>query len=211
MSGQGPGPHYFDPDPSTASDPGSVSLVLPDLTLDLATDAGVFGRQRVDAGTKLLLLDGPAADPTARTLVDLGAGYGPITVALATRHPTAVVWAVEINARARELCQANADAAGLSNVRVVAPDEAPEDLVIDRLWSNPPIRIGKRALHQLLMTWLGRLGSDGTAHLVVQRHLGADSLQRWLSDNGWPTGRRSSKAGYRLLDVRRAHADRETP
>ena len=204
VSTSGADPHYFNEDPSVPSDPSSVPLVLPDLSLTLTTDAGVFGRQRVDAGSKLLLLDGPAPDPAARTLVDLGAGYGPIAVTLAHRHPEATVWAVEVNGRARELCRANAEAASLQNVRVVAPEDIPADLTVDRLWSNPPIRIGKPALRELLTTWLNRLAVDGSAHLVVQRHLGADSLQRWLSDSGWPTGRRGSKAGYRLLDVRRA-------
>ena len=200
--------HYFDRDPSTASDRGEVELVLPDLRLELETDRGVFARDGVDVGTKLLLLDGPDPVEGDATLVDLGAGYGPIACALAVRNPTARVLAVEINRRARELCSANAARAGLDNVEVVDPDDIPPDLRIDRLWSNPPIRIGKPALHALLTRWLDLLAERGTAHLVVQRHLGADSLQRWLIERGYAVERRGSKKAYRLLDIARPSTDR---
>ena len=193
--------HYFDPSPSTASEPSVVELTLPDVHLYLRTDRGVFGRNRIDPGTKLLLLDGPRAEPGDRHLADVGAGYGPIALTLAARNPAATVWAIEVNERARDLCLANAADAGLVNVEVVAPDGVPAGIVLDRIWSNPPIRIGKRALQALLLSWLERLGPTGSAHLVVQKHLGSDSLQRWLTDQGWPTERRASKAAYRLLDV----------
>ncbi|MEM9654139.1 MAG: methyltransferase [Actinomycetota bacterium] len=194
---------YFDATPSTPSDPATVELILPDLAATLTTDSGVFGKHRIDAGTKLLLLDGPDPNPADRELLDLGAGYGPIAITLATRNPAATVWAVEVNGRARDLCTANAAAAGLGNIRVVAPEDVPDDVRFDRIWSNPPIRIGKATLHQLLTRWLNRLADNGSAHLVVQKHLGADSLHRWLDDSGWPTTRRGSRAGYRLLDVTR--------
>ena len=75
--------HYFDANPSTASRPGQVDLTLPDLRLTLATDRGVFAAERIDPGTKLLLLQGPPPDPTDRVLVDVGAGYGPVACTLA--------------------------------------------------------------------------------------------------------------------------------
>ncbi|MEM9132072.1 MAG: methyltransferase [Actinomycetota bacterium] len=194
--------HYFDADPDGPSNPTTVELVLPDGTLTLTTDRGVFSRHAVDVGTKLLLLEGPEQVADDRHLLDLGCGYGPIACVLARRNPSATVWAVDVNARARDLCRSNAEAAGLGNVRVAAPDDVPGDLVLDRLWSNPPIRIGKAALHQLLLRWLPLLAPDrGSAHLVVQRHLGADSLQTWLSGQGFPASRRRSRQAFRLLDV----------
>jgi 16S rRNA (guanine1207-N2)-methyltransferase len=178
-----------------------VELVLPDLKLVLATDRGVFARHRVDAGTKLLLQEGPAPVGDDRTLVDLGAGYGPIACALAARNRQATVWAVDVNRRARQLCERNAAAAGLDNVAVADPGGVPDGLAIDRIWSNPPIRIGKDRLHELLRRWLARLAPAGSAHLVVQRHLGADSLHRWLESEGWTVERRAAKKAFRLLDV----------
>lgn len=198
--------HYFSAQPDVPSRPGSVELVLPDVQFELATDRGVFAADRVDPGTKLLLLDGPAPTAGDRVLADVGCGYGPIACTLAARNPGATVWAVDVNGRARDLCRANAERAGLGNVTVADPASVPADLVVDRIWSNPPIRVGKAELHDLLRIWLARLSAAGSAHLVVQKHLGADSLHRWLEDEGWTVARRASRKAYRLLDVTRPPA-----
>jgi 16S rRNA (guanine1207-N2)-methyltransferase len=180
------------------SDPATVRLALPDLTADLQTDRGVFARDGIDPGTKLLLLEAPVPSPVGH-LLDLGCGYGPMAVTLARRSPGATVWAVDVNERARSLTAANT--AGLGNVRVVAPDDVPDEVRFATIWSNPPIRIGKDALHDLLLRWLPRLTDDGRAVLVVQKHLGSDSLARWLEQQGFPTTRLHSRVGYRLLEV----------
>jgi 16S rRNA (guanine1207-N2)-methyltransferase len=193
--------HYFDAQPDVVSRPKTVTLNLPDRTLVLRTDRGVFAGNGVDPGTKQLLLDAPEP-PERGTFVDLGCGYGPIACTLAARRPESPVWAVDVNERALDLCRRNAEDLGLRNVRVVSGDDLPEDLGVDLIWSNPPIRIGKAALHQLLVGWLRRLTPMGSAVLVVQKHLGSDSLQRWLDSEGWETERLSSRAGYRLLEVR---------
>ena len=192
---------YWTDSPGAASRPSEVDLLLPDVDLRLTTDRGVFSTDRVDRGTRYLLLEGPDLPTGPVDLLDLGCGYGPIACTLASRRPEARVWAVDVNERARDLCRANAAAAGLANVEVAAPDDVPVDVRLAAIWSNPPIRIGKPALHDLLTRWLDLLTPDGTAHLVVQRHLGADSLARWLDDRGWATERRGSRKGFRLLDV----------
>ena len=196
-------PHYFEPEPAAPSRPGSDELVLPDLHLTLATDAGVFAGAAVDPGTKYLLLDGPQPAPSSRHLLDLGCGYGPIALALARRAPAATVWAIDVNERARALCDTNARAAGLTNVRVAAPDDVPDDVAFDGMWSNPPIRVGKPALHELLQRWLPRMTLGAHAALVVQKHLGSDSLARWLGQQGFTVDRLGSRGGYRILDVTR--------
>src|SRR5579871_1032229 len=139
------GPHggqYFAARPEVASAPRRVRLALPDLTLDLTTDRGVFAADGVDQGTRFLLGQGPAVPAGATTLVDLGCGYGPIALALARRHPGATVWAVDVNERAVALCAANAAAAGLGNVRSVTPDAPELPASFAGIWSNPPVRIG---------------------------------------------------------------------
>ncbi len=195
--------HYFEPEPSVASAPRAVRLDLPDRSLTLRTDRGVFAADGVDAATKYLLLEAPEP-PEAGTFLDLGCGYGPIACTLAARRPGAQVWAVDVNRRAVELCRANAEANGLANVVACEPDEVPSLPPFDLVWSNPPIRVGKRALHDLLTTWLRHLAPSGTAVLVVHKHLGADSLQRWLEAEGWSTTRLGSRGGNRLLEVRPA-------
>jgi len=191
---------YFEETPSVASSPSVVPLVLPDVSFSLTVDAGVFGRGGVDPGTKLLLLEAPPLPAGGGDLLDLGCGYGPIALTMAHRAPDATVWAVDVNERARSLCAANAAAAGLANVRVCAPGEVPSEVTFSALWSNPPIRVGKLALHSLLSTWLPRV--SGSSVLVVQKHLGADSLARWMTEQGWTVARLRSRMAYRLLEVR---------
>jgi 16S rRNA (guanine1207-N2)-methyltransferase len=197
---EGAGQHYYTEQPAAAHRPGLVHVLLPGLHLELETDAGVFSADRLDPGTRLLLDTAPAPPP-AGDLVDVGCGYGPLALVLAARSPAARVWAVDVNERALGLCARNAARAGLGNVRAVPPTEPGLPARVDAIWSNPPLRIGKQALHTLLAGWLGRLTPDGSAHLVVQRHLGSDSLHRWLETEGWPVQRVASRAGYRVLKV----------
>lgn len=193
------GSHYFAREPDVASARATVPLVLPDLTTELVTDRGVFAHDRLDVGTRLLLIDGPPLRPASTRLVDLGCGYGPIAVALAHRAPTAQVWAVDVNRRAVELARENLRP--YPNATALLADELPSDLVVDEVWSNPPIRIGKRALHELLVSWHARLEPGGRMVLVVQKHLGADSLHRWCESQGWPSRRHRARATFRILEI----------
>ena len=195
--------HYFDPQPQSESRPHLVKLRLGgDRKLELQADRGVFGSRRVDLGTEVLLKEAPAP-PERGEVLDLGAGYGPIAIALARLSPGARFWAVDINQRAVELTRVNAAAVGLGNVIAAVPDEVPGELRFAAIYSNPPVRVGKAALHELLERWLGRLDAGGLAYLVVQRNLGADSLATWLSENGYPVRRLKAKKGYRILEVGR--------
>lgn len=198
-AGVGVGDHYFSGGPTSASRPRRVRLDLPDRTIHLDADAGVFSPDRVDPGTKLLLMELP--ELAEGPVVDLGCGYGPIACTVALRHPELAVIAVDVNPRARELCARNAAAAG-ADVTVLDPDQAEELTGIATIVSNPPIRIGKAALHDLLVDWLGRLRPAGSAYLVVNKHLGADSLARWLAERGHQVERMASRQGYRVLSVR---------
>ncbi len=195
--------HYFDEQPAGPGTGRPRTVELQGRTMDVTTASGVFSGDRLDLGTQVLLRHaGPV--PATGDLLDLGCGWGPITLAMAAAAPHATVWAVDVNERARELCRVNADANGVGErVRVVGPADVPAELVCDQIWSNPPVRVGKTALHELLATWLGRLDPvHGEAVLVVHKHLGSDSLARWLNAEGWPTERLASRAGYRVLRAR---------
>lgn len=194
------GEHYFEAKPGSPSRPRSVDLVLPDLHLRLRTDSGMFSPDRLDPGTRILLETVPPP-PEHGTLLDVGCGYGPIALTMARRAPGASVVGVDVNERALDLARENAVSAGVDNARFQLPDEVDPGLRFAALWSNPPIRIGKAALHDLLLAWLPRLTPDGAAHLVVQKHLGSDSLQRWLEQQGFPTSRVASRSAYRVLHV----------
>jgi 16S rRNA (guanine1207-N2)-methyltransferase len=191
---------YFTAEPAAPHREGSVHVLLPDVHLELATDAGVFSPKRLDLGTRVLL-DAAPPPPVTGNLLDLGSGYGPLALVLAARSPGARVWAVDVNQRALALTAANADRAGLANVRCAQPDDPELPGRFDVIWSNPPVRIGKDALHRLLDLWLGRLAPGAAAYLVVQKNLGSDSLQQWLIRSGRTAERAAAKAGYRVLKV----------
>jgi 16S rRNA (guanine1207-N2)-methyltransferase len=195
--------HYFDPAPVVASKPRTVHLHVGELALELQADRGVFGSRGIDLGTRVLLNEAPAPPPEGNIL-DLGSGYGPIAIALARQAPGARVWAVDVNERAVELTKKNAAAAAVANVTACSPEEVPDEVLFAAIYSNPPVRVGKAALHELLVRWLGRLGLGGRAYLVVQRNLGADSLGKWLIEQGYEVQRLKSKKGYRILQVGRA-------
>ena len=169
----------------------------------MQTAGGVFSPAGVDTGTRALLLEAPAP-PSHGTFLDLGCGWGPIALTLGLRSPAAGVYAVDVNERALDLTRSNAAAAGLGNVRAARPDEVPADVRFDLIWSNPPIRVGKQVLHDLLGTWLPRLTQEGTAYLVVQKNLGADSLHRWITaELGLSCDRYAVSKGFRILRVSR--------
>ncbi|HZQ50375.1 MAG TPA: methyltransferase [Candidatus Dormibacteraeota bacterium] len=196
-----PKTHYFSRTPEVASKPHTVRLRLRDgIELSLQTDRGVFAYRGVDLGTEVLLREAPPPPPSGE-LLDLGCGYGPIAIVLARRSPEAHVWAVDVNDRAVELTAANAVAAGVKNVTACRPEDVPESVRFAAIYSNPPVRVGKAPLHELLETWLPRLEPGCPAYLVVQRNLGADSLAKWLAEQGYPVRRVKAKKGYRVLEA----------
>jgi 16S rRNA G1207 methylase RsmC len=196
--------HYFSADPDSHERRQPVTATVWGHALRLESSSGVFAAGRLDVGTAVLFRE-TAPPRHDGTYLDLGCGYGVIACALATAVPTATVWGVDVNERALRLCADNAATLGLADrVRAVPPDGVPADVRFDEIWSNPPIRIGKPALHDLLLTWLPRLAPDGRAVLVVGKNLGADSLQRWLVAQGYRCSRLASAKGFRVLEVRPA-------
>lgn len=195
--------HYFTT-PTGPQQRREVSATVWGTELTWQTASGVFSHDGLDHATAALLRHAvPREDST--TVLDLGCGWGPIACALASRLPQADVWAVDVNERALDLTRGNATRMGLT-VHATLPDAVPDDLRFEEIWSNPPIRIGKAALHELLLHWLPRLADGGVARLVVGKNLGADSLQRWLTAQGWPTDRTASAKGFRVLTVRRGRS-----
>jgi 16S rRNA (guanine1207-N2)-methyltransferase len=194
--------HYFANAPGSAEKRQPVQVKAWGRELSLLSVSGVFSAGRLDAGTAVLFRETqPPTEPG--TYLDLGCGYGVIACALASVVPEGEVWAIDVNERALRVCHDNVASIGLADrVRVVAPGEVP-NVMFDEIWSNPPIRIGKPALQALLVSWLSRLKPDGRAVLVVGKNLGADSLQRWLVEHGFPCGRLASAKGFRVLEVRR--------
>jgi 16S rRNA (guanine1207-N2)-methyltransferase len=199
---EAPEDHYFTADPAVPFRRAPVRASVWGHELALTSGSGVFAQGRVDIGTAVLFRE--TSPPTGGRVLDLGCGYGVIGLAIAAAAPGATVTGVDVNERAVLLANENAAFLGLSD-RYTAhtTDGVPPDATYDELWSNPPIRIGKAALHELLLTWFGRLVPGGRAVMVVGKNLGGDSLQRWLGEHGYPTARLASAKGFRVLESMR--------
>lgn len=197
--------HYFTVNPESSPNFRPLEVTLNSRVVQLTTASGIFSPDRIDQGTQVLLANSPGTPPSGN-LLDLGCGWGPVALTLAMQSPHSTIWAVDVNERALELVNINAKALGLENIRAVLPDQVPEDVTFRAIRSNPPIRIGKNELHNLLMNWLVRLQPGAEAHLVVQKNLGADSLQRWLEISLAPhysVFRSTTSKGFRIIRVRR--------
>ncbi|NHI16464.1 class I SAM-dependent methyltransferase [Microbacterium excoecariae] len=205
------GEHYFSAAPSSPADLRRMRVALAGREVDVTTARGVFSPERIDKGTEVLLQNAPAA-PAGGDFLDLGCGWGPVALSLALESPHARVWALDVNERALDLVRRNAQALGLDNVFPVTADQVPDDVVFRAIRSNPPIRVGKSVLHELLETWIPRLDHHSDGYFVVQRNLGSDSLQRWMEQtfgDGYSTRRHATAKGFRVLKVRR-HGDPPT-
>ncbi|WIJ46454.1 class I SAM-dependent methyltransferase [Curtobacterium citreum] len=201
--------HYFSANPSSETRARQVHVTLAGKPLTLTTAAGVFSPDGVDRGTRVLLGSVPPPSSSG-ALLDIGCGWGPIAITMALESPDAHVWGVDVNERVLGLARDNAAAAGAANVTVGLPSDIPADLRFRTIWSNPPIRVGKDELHEILLTWIPRLEIGGDAWLVVSKDLGGDSLQRWLGDTlgaGFRVARATTDKGFRVIRVHRVAED----
>ncbi len=197
--------HYFSANPESELKLRTIRTKLAGRDVEVTTANGVFSPERVDIGTQVLLSSVPAPPPGGH-LLDLGCGWGPIALTLALESPHATVWAVDVNERSLDLVRRNAAALGLTNVNAVLPEDVPDDISFMTIWSNPPIRVGKNELHNLLSTWLPRLDQATDAWLVVARNLGSDSLQRWIEAefaSVLTVTRVALNKGFRVMRVRK--------
>jgi 16S rRNA G1207 methylase RsmC len=197
--------HYFSQEPKSNYQPKEIELDIAGEVFKVSTASGTFSPLRLDVGTSVLI-DHLELAPKDGNILDLGCGWGPIALNLAKNSPKAKVWAVDVNSRSLELTAANAKTVGLTNIQTATPDSTPKDIKFSGIWSNPPIRIGKMELHELLLSWLPRLENGASAYLVVQKNLGSDSLQKWLTEtlvDGYEVSRLTSVKTYRILKVLR--------
>ena len=197
--------HYFSQEPGSALKPKSIIIPVAGEMVEVTSAAGTFSPAQLDFGTEVLIEQMDLA-PDYGDFLDLGCGWGPIALNLAKLRPNTKVWAVDVNTRSVELTTKNAQDLGLANITACLPAEVPENLTFSGIWSNPPIRIGKKELHELLLKWLPRLAVGAEAYLVVQKNLGSDSLQKWLTEElagNYEVSRYTSIKTYRVIKVKK--------
>ena len=202
------GEQYFSANPNSLDLRRTLQVDLRCHKVSVQVSNGVFSSSKLDLGTAVLLKHAPQPPENGR-FFDIGCGWGAISLALGFESPNAQIYAVDVNERALDLTDINAKNAGLNNIHTYLVEDAlKEDALkdIDLIWSNPPIRVGKDVLHNILITWLPRLKVGGAAYLVVQKNLGSDSLIPWLSKNlgeDFSVEKYASSKGYRIIEVLR--------
>lgn len=202
------GEQYFSANPNSLDLRRTLHVVLRGHEVSVQVSNGVFSSSKLDLGTAVLLKHAPQPPENGR-FFDIGCGWGAISLALGFESPNAQIYAVDVNERALDLTGINAKNAGLNNIHTYLVEDAlKEDALkdINLIWSNPPIRVGKDVLHNILITWLPRLKVGGAAYLVVQKNLGSDSLITWLSKTlgeDFSVEKYASSKGYRIIEVLR--------
>lgn len=174
---------YFSQNPDVESDRRTWTFPLRGYSLTFTTDNGVFSKNEVDFGSRLLIdtFTLPAVDGD---ILDLGCGYGPVGIALAKDFPDRNIIGVDINQRALELANENARQNDVKNVSFLESDIFSEikEKKFAAILTNPPIRAGKQVVHQMLEDSKEALLYGGELSVVIQKKQGAPSAQKKLEE-----------------------------
>ena len=189
--------HYYAKNPSVAHDERRVIFEVLGLKIECTTDSGVFSREGLDMGTRILLEALPEVSGRA---LDLGCGWGPVGVALGRKYPEAELVLSDVNERAAELARRNLRDNGVTNARVVCGDgfekvEGDFDLIA----LNPPIRAGKAVIYALFANAAGHLRPGGALYIVIRKQQGAESAQKYLKTLYGDVERVARDKGYWVL------------
>ncbi len=191
--------HYYSKSPKVDSAPKTWSYELRERLFTFKTDAGVFSKKEVDFGTKLLI-ESFQAD-VAGPILDMGCGYGPIGIVIGSAHPDRVVQMVDINERAVALAKENAALNRIENVQIYESDlfQSVIENQFAAVITNPPIRAGKRVVHDLITAAYDKLVENGSCWIVIQKKQGAPSAIAHLESVFGNATTIARKKGYYII------------
>lgn len=174
--------HYFTNQPNSKTDKKVFSFTLRGNALKFQSDAGVFSRNEVDFGSRVLIetFTFPGVEGT---ILDVGCGYGPIGLSIAKEDPNRLVEMVDVNLRAIELAKENAKANNIENVKIYE-SSIYENVTGEyaAILTNPPIRAGKTVVHTILKEAHEKLLPGGELWVVIQKKQGAPSAMELLKE-----------------------------
>jgi 16S rRNA (guanine1207-N2)-methyltransferase len=173
--------HYYSEKPTVKSNPKTWSYMLKNHELRFTSDHGVFSKDTIDFGTRLLIETFKFPE-TEGDILDVGCGYGPVGISLAKTEPSRKIKMVDVNERAVELSKQNAKANHVTNVEALQSNlfENVSKTGYAAILSNPPIRTGKKLVHKLLEEAYHFLVSNGELWIVIQKKQGAPSAKEKL-------------------------------
>ena len=171
--------HYFTNNSGLKSEFRSVYLHIFDETLEFTSDLGVFSKDKVDYGSKLLIETFLKEEKNYESVLDLGCGYGVIGLTVAKYKGVSVTLA-DVNKRALHLTSINAKNLKL-NVSIVESDIYSNiDGCFDVILTNPPIRAGKSVITKFIMDASKHLNNNGTLYVVMRKDQGAKSMMETM-------------------------------
>ncbi len=198
------GEQYFTKRPASRRRPAEVRVVVRGLSLALQSDAGVFSRGRLDAGTELLI-EALDVGPGARIL-DLGCGFGAIGIVAARLSEGVSVVLTDVNERATTLAKANLRANRIENAEVRTGDlyEPVRGMAFDHIVCNPPIRAGRAVVDRIVSEAPDHLLTGGSLWLVARTKLGAESIRGRMARAFGNADVVKRGGGYKVLRSRKA-------
>jgi 16S rRNA (guanine1207-N2)-methyltransferase len=193
--------HYFTSKPSADKNEKKIEARLKGQQMIFTTDAGVFSRDRVDFGSKVMI---EAIDERAFStgeVLDVGCGYGPVGLSLAKANPALHIDMIDVNERALELAKKNAELNGVSNVSIFLSSiyEQVEKQTYGAVISNPPIRAGKQTVHKIITDAKEHLADNGVLIIVIQKKQGAPSAKKVMEETYGNVTRIGLDKGYWVL------------
>ena len=197
--------HYYSENPGVAHDEQQVIYQALGLRFSCVTDAGVFSRDGLDMGTRILL---EALPELHGRILDLGCGWGPVGAALGKRYPDAQLVLTDVNSRATALAARHLSANGVTHATVVQGDGfASVEGKFDAIALNPPLRAGKAVIYALFADAARHLKPDGALYLVIRKQQGAESAQRYLETIYGSVTRIAREKGYWVLKCAEPEAE----
>lgn len=193
--------HYYSSKPTSESNRETWQTKINGKSFTYTTDAGVFSKNAIDQGSEVLMLTGAEQNYPEGNILDLGCGYGPIGIYLGQTFPERMIEMVDVNERALELAKLNADQNDVSNVRIYQSYlyEEVENKEFAAILSNPPIRAGKKVVHEILEKAFDHLIVGGQLLIVIQKKQGAPSAKKKMEEVFGNVERINLDKGYWIL------------
>ncbi|MFP3719616.1 class I SAM-dependent methyltransferase [Niallia circulans] len=196
--------HYYSRTQNVNSDPNYWNFTLKGNTIRFKTDNGVFSKKEVDFGSRLLIETYTLPDLDG-DILDVGCGYGPIGLSIAKTSPNRMVHMVDVNLRAIELAEENARQNGVENVRIYESDRLlrVKGKKFASILTNPPIRAGKKVVHDIFEQSYDCLLPNGELWVVIQKKQGAPSAIAKLEEFFKEVNVVEKKKGYFIIQAKK--------
>ena len=172
--------HYYTNSPTSEHEERSFRAVFAGRVLAFDTDAGVFSKQHVDPGSELLCKSLP--DTLSGRILDMGCGWGAMTIMTLARFPKAQLTMADVNERALALAVSNVAKNHMEAQAVLSDGFEKIEGEFDAVITNPPIRAGKAVIYKMFEDAKAHLVPGGALYLVIRKQQGAPSALKFLGE-----------------------------